>query len=132
MAPVSVLVVDDMPDAAHTTADVLRLLGFDARAAVSPLDAIRAAAVDPPDVVVMDLGRPDVSGFDLARHMCGMSARRPLLVALTGLQGAAPRCQAAGFDLYVLKPADPTQFAALIRAAMGRRANSVARHGAAR
>jgi CheY-like chemotaxis protein len=113
----SVLVVDDEPDTAHTTADILRLLGFRTRAAVTPLDAVRAAAADPPDVVLMDLHRPDVSGFDLARHLRWMAPWRPLLVALTGMPGSEARARAEGFDMYVPKPADPNQLAALLRRA---------------
>jgi CheY-like chemotaxis protein len=119
MTPLSVLVVDDEPDTARTTADVLTLLGLRARAAVTPLDAIREAAADPPDAVLMDLHRPDVSGYDLARHLRWMAPWRPLLVALTGVAGSEQRARAEGFDLHVAKPANPHHLAALLRASVG-------------
>jgi CheY-like chemotaxis protein len=109
--------VDDEPDTARTTADILGLLGFRTRAAVTPLDAVWAAATDPPDVVLMDLHRPDVSGFDLARHLRWMAPWRPLLVALTGMPGSENRARAEGFDLHVAKPADPHRLVALLRTA---------------
>lgn len=115
MAPLSVLVVGDLRDAAESMATVLNLMGFRARAAVSPLDAIRAAAAEAPDVVLMDLKRPDVSGYDLARHLSGMRPVPPFLVALTGLNGDEGRARAEGFDLHVQKPADPRALAALLR-----------------
>jgi CheY-like chemotaxis protein len=110
--------VDDEPDTARTTADILRLLGFRTRAAVTPLDAVRAAAADPPDVVLMDLHRPDVSGFDLARHLRWMAPWRSLLVALTGCPGSEDRARAEGFDMHVPKPADMRRLAALLRTAL--------------
>ena len=124
MAPVSVLVVDDVPDTAQTTADVLNLLGFQARSAVTPLDAIREAAADPPRAILLDLALPGLNGYDLARHL-RWAAPRPLLVAYTGLQGTEAEALAAGFDLHVLKPADPVYLAELLRAAVGRRPGDV-------
>jgi CheY-like chemotaxis protein len=119
MEPLSVLVVDDEPDTARTTADVLTMLGLPARAAVTPLDAIRQAAADPPGAIVMDLRRPDVSGYDLARHLRWMAPWRPLMVALTGVPESERRARAEGFDLHVAKPADPRWLADLLRAAAG-------------
>jgi two-component system, OmpR family, response regulator len=119
--PLSVLVVDDVPDTAHSTATILTLLGFDARAAVTPLDAIREATADPPDAILMDLGMPGLSGYDLARHLKWMGPWRPLLVAHTGLPGTEARARAEGFDLHVLKPADPRRLADLLRAELGGR-----------
>jgi CheY-like chemotaxis protein len=121
MTPFSVLVVDDKPDTAQTTADVLNLLGFQARAAVTPLDAIREAAADPPNAVLLDLGLPGLSGYDLARHLRETIPERPLLVAYTGRQGTESRARDAGFDLHILKPADPVDLAELLRTEMGRR-----------
>jgi two-component system, OmpR family, response regulator len=120
-----VLVVDDVSDTARTTAEVLNLLGFQARPAMTPLDAIREAAAAPPDVILMDLGLPGLSGFDLARHLRWMGPWRPLLVALTGVQGSESQARVEGFDLHVLKPADPIELADLLRAAMGRRPDRV-------
>ncbi len=131
MAPLSVLVVDDVPDTAQTTADVLNLMGFQARAALTPLDAIREAAADPPRAILLDLSLPGLSGYDLARHIRGTTPGRPLLVAYTGLQGTESRARAAGFDLHVLKPADPVDLAKLLRDEMSRRPGPAAAAGSA-
>jgi two-component system, OmpR family, response regulator len=113
MAALSVLVVDDAPDSAQSTADVLNLLGFHARAVLTPLDAIREAAADPPDVVIMDLSLP--GECELAHLLQERTLGRPLLVAYTGLQGTEARAQAEGYDLHILKPIDPRQLADLVR-----------------
>jgi hypothetical protein len=49
------------------------------------MDAIREAAANPPDAVLLDLGMPGLSGYDLARYLGGEGPERLRLVALTGL-----------------------------------------------
>ena len=110
-----VLVADDEPGAAQSLAALLGLLGFEARAAATPLDAVRLAAAHPPDAVVMDLGWPGPDGCALAGAVCRAAGRRPLLVALTGHPGQEARTLAAGFDHLVHKPADPAALEHLLR-----------------
>jgi CheY-like chemotaxis protein len=113
----AVLVADDEPDTAQSLAQLLTILGFEARAAATPLDALRLAAAHPPDAVVMDLGWPGADGCALARAVCRLAGRRPLLVAVTGYHGEEGRALAAGFDHHFLKPADPTALADLLATA---------------
>ena len=115
--PPAVLIADDEPDTAQSLAQLLTLLGFEARAAATPLDALRLAAAYPPDAVVMDLGWPGADGCSLARAICRVAGRRPLLVAVTGYQGEEGRARAAGFDHHFLKPADPAALADLLATA---------------
>ena len=103
----TVLVADDQKDTAYTLAELLNLSGFEARAATLPLDALRLAADDPPDVVVMDLAWPDVDGYSLARSVRNVAGRKPFLVAVTGRDGFEGRSRAEGFDAHFLKPVDP-------------------------
>ena len=105
--PLTVLVADDQKDTADTLAELLNLSGFEARAATLPLDALRLAADDPPDVVVMDLAWPDMDGYSLARAVESMSGRKPFLVAMTGHNGYEGRSRAEGFDAHFVKPVDP-------------------------
>jgi DNA-binding response OmpR family regulator len=104
-----VLIVDDFPDAAETTCMLLSLLGHECRFATSALDALIEAERFEPDVAILDIGLPDLSGFDLARELRRRFAGRQLyLAALTGWGQPEDRIKAfaAGFDHHVLKPAD--------------------------
>jgi CheY-like chemotaxis protein len=107
----SVLVVDDLDDAATSLADVLALHGFSARAVVTGADALEAVAGDPPDAVVLDLLMPGLDGWELARRLRACALPKPLLlIALTGypLDAARRRAGEAGIDLFLLKPVEPT------------------------
>jgi CheY-like chemotaxis protein len=111
-----VLVVDDHPDTAEATAQLLSLLGHDPRAAHCCAEARGVAAAGfVPDVVLLDVRLPDGDGYHLARELCGLIAARPVLVAVTGLQGQDERCRAEGFDHCYLKPLDPVVLTALLK-----------------
>lgn len=112
-----VLVVDDHPDSAEATAQLLALHGHDTLPALTCAEA-RAIVTGPPaflpDVVVMDVRLPDGDGYSLAAELCKLLAVRPLLIAVTGLQDQEEKCRDAGFDYFLLKPADPAALAALL------------------
>ena len=112
--PFRVLLVDDHPDAAEALAQLLALHGHDARAATTCAEARGAVAGFAPDAVLMDVRLRDGNGFALAAELGRLLPARPVLIALTGLQDQEEKCRAAGFDHYVLKPADPVALAALI------------------
>ena len=114
--PFRVLVVDDHPDGAEALAQMLALHGHDARAATSHAEALAAVSGTgfAPDAVLLDVRLRDGNGFDLGAELCRRLPARPVLVALTGLQDQEDQCRAAGFDHYVLKPADPAALAALL------------------
>lgn len=103
----SVLVVDDSPDAAGSTAELLALCGHDARVAGSGAAALAAAATDPPDVVLLDLGLPDMDGWEVAARLRGRPGKPPVMVAVTGFgaEGDRRRSADAGVDLHLVKPA---------------------------
>jgi len=109
MAKHRVLVVDDYPDSAQIACALLELLGHDCRAATSGQDALIAAAQFEPDVIILDIGLPDVSGLELAPRLRAQLAGRPLyLAAVTGWSQPEDRARslAAGFDQHFIKPAD--------------------------
>jgi CheY-like chemotaxis protein len=112
--PLRVLVVDDHPDSAEATAQLLALHGHDTRPAHSCAEALREAAVFAPDLVLLDVCLPDGDGFALAADLCRALPVRPALVAVTGLSGQAERCLSEGFDHHLLKPAAPGELAALV------------------
>jgi CheY-like chemotaxis protein len=120
--PLAVLIVDDYPDSAEALAQLLGLMGHAARAACSCAEAraaVTGVAAFVPDVVLTDLRLPDGDGITLAGELCVLLPARPVLVALTGLPNQEANCRAAGFDHYLLKPADPAALAALLARCAG-------------
>jgi CheY-like chemotaxis protein len=64
----------------------------------------------PPEVAIIDVGLPDIDGWELARRLSRMAlVPRPLLVAITGFgqHEDKERSRQAGFDLHLTKPVDP-------------------------
>jgi CheY-like chemotaxis protein len=109
MHSLRVLVVDDNRDAADTLSALLELLGHRTEVANDGGAALEAVRDFRPQVVFLDLGMPEMDGYDVARAI--RDDRRldqPLLVALTGWGGADDRQRtgAAGFDLHLTKPVD--------------------------
>ncbi len=113
--PHRVLVVDDDADTAAGLAELLNLCGFSARAAYSGPEAMAAARAEPPDVVVLDLWMPGMSGWELAEALTALP-EPPVLVAVTGVGGAAAeeRSAAAGMRLHLLKPVEPQRLVGIL------------------
>jgi two-component system CheB/CheR fusion protein len=105
-----VLVVDDNIDAADTLTEMLRVSGHDVDTAYDGVAAIDAVDSHRPDVVLMDIGLPKLSGYDVARQIRESDPqRRIVLVAVTGWgqDEDRRRSQQAGFDHHLVKPVDP-------------------------
>lgn len=117
-----VLVVDDYPDAADIACTLLGMLGHTCRAAKGGDEAIALARTFRPDVVILDLGLPDLSGYEVARALRRMSGDALYIAAITGW--GAPddyaRALAAGFDQHVVKPANLTKLREIIARADAR------------
>ena len=112
-----VLVVEDEPDAAEALTMVLELMGHQVRHAADAAGALRAVRAEPADVLLVDIGLPDLSGYALARLLRDEPGARDVpLVALTGFGREADRrtAFAAGFDEHVVKPAAPEQLRDLL------------------
>jgi PAS domain S-box-containing protein len=112
-----ILVVDDNEDAANVLATLLEYSGHDVTVVHDGAAALASAAVDPPQVIFLDIGLPDMSGYDAAptlRRMHGLA--KTTLIALTGWGADADkqRSTQAGFDYHLTKPADFTQVKALL------------------
>jgi CheY-like chemotaxis protein len=113
--PFSVLVVDDYPDSADATAQMITLYGYDARAAHSCREARELVAGGfAPDLLLLDVLLKDGNGYALGAELSGRLARKPVLVAQTGLPGQEPYCREAGFAHLLFKPADPGELRALL------------------
>ncbi len=109
-----VLVVDDNVDAAESVAMLLRMWEHDVRTAYDGRSAIQAVQEERPDVVLLDIGLPGMSGYEVAQHLRAQPSFRDLtVIAMTGYgqDEDRRRSRAAGFDLHLTKPLDPETLA---------------------
>jgi signal transduction histidine kinase len=107
-----VLVVDDNIDAANSIARLLRLRSHFVQMAHDGPEALEAASKQRPDAVLLDLGLPQINGYEVARRLRETNGdRRLLLIAVSGYGSEANRQQAeeVGFDHYFVKPLDVEQ-----------------------
>jgi signal transduction histidine kinase/ActR/RegA family two-component response regulator len=112
-----VLVVDDNQDAADTCAALLEISGYTVRVAYTPEGALQVLQEFTPDVAILDIGLPGMSGYALARLMrAAPTGYRGKLVALTGYGQAADMAasQNAGFDAHLTKPVAAAQLLELV------------------
>jgi len=101
-----VLVVDDNRDAADSLCEILQMLGHQCEAAHSALDALQVADGMDADLIMLDIGLPEIDGYELARRLRRQGHRHAWFVALTGYGSDEDRRRsiAAGFDEHVVKP----------------------------
>jgi DNA-binding response OmpR family regulator len=111
-----VVVVDDNRDAADLLADLLGAHGFGVRTAYSGSEALEVMGEFHPCIGILDIGLPDMVGYELAAEARRLLHDEVLLVAVTGwgAEKDVERAFAAGFDFHVTKPADPEDLIALI------------------
>ncbi|HEX2545977.1 MAG TPA: ATP-binding protein [Ramlibacter sp.] len=104
-----VLVVDDNADAADTLSMLLETLGHATRTAGDGATAMERFDEFRPEVVLLDIGLPDVDGYEVARRLRAKAGNTFRLVALTGWGQAEDKKRAAGagFDQHWTKPVDP-------------------------
>ena len=119
--PLLVLVIEDNQDARRMLRVRLALQGHQVREAANGAAGIRAAMEMKPDVVVLDIGLPDMDGYGVARRLRATPGGRSLiLVALSGYGQDDDRAAGAGFDAYLVKPANPEQLTQTIAELMAR------------
>jgi CheY-like chemotaxis protein len=107
--PRRVLIVDDSVDAADSLALLLRLHGHDVSVAHDGPSALEQATAQPPDVALLDIGMPQMDGYELARRFRAIPAlNNVVLVALTGWgqEEDRRRTKEAGFDHHLVKPVE--------------------------
>jgi CheY-like chemotaxis protein len=105
-----ILVADDDADAVLSLSALLRDEGYCVRGVHHGAEVLDAVFNFAPDVVLLDIGMPKLSGYDVARTLRERyGSARPVLIAITGRAGAADRQQAraAGFEHHVAKPYEP-------------------------
>jgi DNA-binding NtrC family response regulator len=108
-----VFVVDDEPVIASSLAAILKMNGFSASFFTSPLQALAAARIESPDLVISDVAMPDISGVDLAIQVRGQypSCRILLFSGQATTLDLLEDARAQGYDFRVLqKPVHPSEF----------------------
>jgi two-component system CheB/CheR fusion protein len=112
-----ILVVDDNQDATDTLAMMLELLQYEVRAANDGAEALEIAAQFCPEVVLLDIGMPIMSGYEVAERLRQAdTSKGAVLVAMTGWgqEEDLRRSREAGFDHHLVKPVDPARLTALL------------------
>ena len=116
-----ILIVDDNVDAADSIAMLLSMEGHETRSVNTARAALLAVPDFKPEVVLLDIGLPEMDGYEVARHLRAQGStngsRRIRLVAVTGYGQPADRLRAheAGFDEHMVKPVEPAALQDFLR-----------------
>ncbi len=117
-APLAVLIVDDCPDTTSSLAMLAQQWGFRAHVANDGPAALQIAAEQRPRVVLLDVGMPQMSGWELARRLRDLKGmENAYLVAVTGFGQATDEqhSREAGCDMHLTKPADPEELLRILQ-----------------
>jgi PAS domain S-box-containing protein len=112
-----ILVVDDNRDATETLTLLLQLTGHQTFSAYDGASALAAAETFRPDLVMLDIGLPEMNGYEVARRVRAQPwGKDILLIALTGWgqEEDRRRSREAGFDAHIVKPVDHAQLVDLL------------------
>jgi PAS domain S-box-containing protein len=112
-----VLVVEDNDDGREALATLLRLWGHEVLEAATGAQGVEIAMTRSPSVVLLDIGLPDLDGYEVARQLRQKLGGGVRLVALSGYGQAHDRARSrdAGFDVHLVKPVDPPALASLLQ-----------------
>lgn len=114
-----VLIVDDNRDGADTLAELIGEWGYEARTAYDAVAALDLAAEQHPEVVLLDIGMPEMNGYEVAaalRAIPGMDGVALVAVTGYGTEEDRRRARDAGFDAHLVKPVDPEEVRQLLQA----------------
>ncbi len=117
LQPRRIVVADDNSDAAASLAVLLKMMGHDVRTANNGFQAIDIAQSFQPHLVFLDIGMPDLNGYDACRRIRAQEGSKDiLLIALTGWGQESDRAKAkdAGFDEHVVKPVEISRLIKLL------------------
>lgn len=114
----SILIIEDHDDAREALRALLELEGHRVEAAASGPQGIDLVRRRKPDVALIDIGLPEVDGYEVARRIRALEGTCPYLIALTGYgqPDDVKRAHEAGFDAHLLKPVDPDALAGVLEA----------------
>jgi PAS domain S-box-containing protein len=112
-----VLVVEDNQDIRESSCELLAMAGFEVTGVSTGLEALEKAPTFGPDVILLDVGLPGLSGYDVARRLRQMPQfANTVLIAITGYDTPQARASsaAAGFDHHICKPVNFDELARLL------------------
>jgi two-component system, OmpR family, KDP operon response regulator KdpE len=115
-----ILVVDDEPNILNTLGPLLRTHGYDVTTSASGRDALELLPSLRPDLVVLDLGLPDIDGVEVCARARAASSVPILILSARGREADKVRALDAGADDYVTKPFGSAELLARIRASLRR------------
>jgi two-component system KDP operon response regulator KdpE len=118
--PPRILVVDDEPNILTTLAPLLRARGYDVLTAMGGRAAVETAERERPDLIVLDLGLPDMDGVDVCRIVRESSTVPIVVLSARGAEGDKVSALDLGADDYVTKPFGAEELLARIRVALRR------------
>jgi len=115
-----ILIVDDEPNILGTVSPLLRTSGYNVLSATSGRAGLDAVERDKPDLIVLDLGLPDMDGVEVCRHMRQATSVPIVVLSARGAEGDKVAALDAGADDYVTKPFGTEELLARMRAALRR------------
>ena len=118
--PARILVVDDEPNILATLAPLLRSRGYEVSTAMGGQAALEAVERENPDLIVLDLGLPDIDGVEVTRLVRDGRATPIVVLSARGAEGDKVRALDAGADDYVTKPFGTEELLARVRVALRR------------
>ena len=119
-----VMIADDNIDAAQMLSYLLDMIGFEVRTAADGIEALQLFEEYQPEVALLDIGMPGMSGYEVASAIRSLPiGKQTLLVAVSGWGQESDRraSAAAGFDHHLTKPVDFDSLQATIETAMSRK-----------
>jgi len=118
--PARILLVDDEVPIQRALAPLLRSRGYEVDVAGTGVDALQAMRIDPPDLLVLDLGLPDLEGTEVCRRVRAESDVPIVILSARGGETDKVAALDLGADDYVTKPFSPEELLARIRVALRR------------
>jgi two-component system KDP operon response regulator KdpE len=115
-----ILLVDDEVSIQRAVAPLLRSRGYEVEVVGTGAEALRNISARPPDLMVLDLGLPDIDGTEVCRRVRGESAVPIIVLSARGAEADKVDALELGADDYVTKPFGPDELVARIRVALRR------------
>ncbi len=115
-----ILLVDDEVPIQKAVAPLMRSRGYEVDVAGTGADALKIVAAHAPDLIVLDLGLPDIEGTEVCRRIRAESAIPIIVLSARGSEGDKVAALDLGADDYVTKPFSPEELLARIRVALRR------------
>ncbi len=123
-APLKVMIVDDNVESAKTLGWMIETLGYQPLVAFGGTDALKASKTFLPDAVLLDIGMPDMNGYELCQVMKqSHDLRNTVFIAQTGWDKKNNQdiSKEAGFDHYLVKPVDIIELEKLLKSIVAER-----------